>query len=271
MPKIWPYGRASTDKQIITPKAQQDRIQLFDKYQRDSGSWDDTWLLGDFLCDSDVSGTIPFRLREYGNVIFTQVQAGDVIVAADFDRAFRNVQDFLDTMGRLNQRNVGIIVLDLGRTTLDTTNPASKAMLTTLAAFKVYEIENRKKRITDAVNLLRKTRGVLQGNKLGWKLVPKPGDTRAKPEKIAVPNTAHRKVGAWLVQQIDVEGWGFRQCWRHLWHDPKTRFCLGKRQEISEWHVRTLYKLCKAGWPKTGDSDGASRHHARPCFDTTAS
>jgi DNA invertase Pin-like site-specific DNA recombinase len=269
MPRIWGSGRASTDKQIITPEAQHGRIKLFVKYQQDIGTWGADWVWVDFFCDSDVSGSVPFRKRPMGNYIFTNVQPGDVIVFADFDRAFRNTIDFLETMELLNQRQVGLIVLDIGKQPLDTTDPAQEAMLTTMAAFKRYEIRNRGKRVKDAMNHLRTTRGVLQGNKLGWKLVKQEG-TRGK---IAVPDQRARKVGAWIVHQVDVEGWGKRQCWQHLWRNKETRFCLGGKKEISEWHVTTLYKLHKAGWPKNGDSDGMKRNHQsrRPCFATTDS
>lgn len=268
MPRIFGVGRASTDKQTITPEAQNDRITLFLKYQREVGTWDDSYQWVNFFCDKAVSGSIPFRLRPYGNFVFTSVQPGDIIVAADFDRAFRDTVDFLETTALLRERKVGIILLDIGKTPLDTSDPAQEAMLTVMAAFKQYERRNIGKRINDAFDHLRATRGSVRP-KCGWKLVPKfPGSK----EKIAVPDQEMRKLGAWVVEQRDVHKKTTVECWRELWMNPKTRKIGGKEVGLSI--IRNAYWSAKHGWPQTGLSryrEGYVRPKRAPCLDTTAS
>ena len=265
MPRIFGLGRASTDKQVITPEAQHGRVELFIKFQKDIGTWGQSHEMAGFFCDKAVSGGLKMRLRPYGNYIFTHAQAGDIVIAADFDRCFRDTVDFLETTRIFKDRKIGLYLLDIGNAPIDMTEPAQEAMLTCMAAFKQYERRNIGKRINDAFNHLRATRGVVRP-KHGWKLIPNPHNSK---EKIAVPNQFDRKLAAWIAVQKEA-GRSWKDIWRELAFDKDVLRQYG-RKELSLTAVRGLHWSLKHGWPQTGSamlSPDYVRPKRAPCLDT---
>lgn len=66
---------------------------------------------------------------------------GDTLVVTKPDRLARSTMELLEIEAGLTKRGVGLMVLSMGGTTLDTRNPTSKLMLTILAGVAAWERE----------------------------------------------------------------------------------------------------------------------------------
>jgi DNA invertase Pin-like site-specific DNA recombinase len=66
---------------------------------------------------------------------------GDTVVVTKPDRLARNTAELLVIEADLTRRGVGLVVLSMGGTKLDTLNPTSKLMLTILAGVATWERE----------------------------------------------------------------------------------------------------------------------------------
>lgn len=67
------------------------------------------------------------------------IRTGDVLVVTKPDRMARSTADLLAYVEALKTKGCGLIVLSMNGTTLDTTSPTSKLMLTMLAAVAEFE------------------------------------------------------------------------------------------------------------------------------------
>lgn len=119
------------------------------------------------------------------------------IVCAKMTRAFRNVQDCLDTVEKLAKSGVRMIILDVLRgQALDTTDAQSKFMLTIIAAAAEFETALLSERISESNAHLQK-----QGFKIGelgygWRLpddAPPPGFPGRKRMK-PVPHPEEQRI-----------------------------------------------------------------------------
>lgn len=104
------YGRHSTIKQDMTQDAQRSRCLAYwrDRLVDDGVEW------GGWYYDASVSGGKPFSERERGRELFHLAQAGDHIVIAKLDRAFRRLSDGVNTLDQLADRGVYVHLLDIG-------------------------------------------------------------------------------------------------------------------------------------------------------------
>jgi DNA invertase Pin-like site-specific DNA recombinase len=68
-------------------------------------------------------------------------RAGDVLVVTKPDRLARSTADLLGIVATLEAKGVGLLVLSMGGTSLDTRNPTSKLMLTILGGVATWERE----------------------------------------------------------------------------------------------------------------------------------
>lgn len=67
-----------------------------------------------------------FRARPMGGNIYAAVKSGDVIIAPDASTVFISYSDMLNTLVDLEKRGVGMVILDTGCGTLDTTTCTGK-------------------------------------------------------------------------------------------------------------------------------------------------
>lgn len=120
---VFGYGRVSTVEQ--TAENQRQEIEQ-------SGHRVDYWF-----ADEGVSGKTSAALRPKFNEMLQQIRRGETLIVAKLDRLGRDALDVGMTMRKLAERDIRVIVLQLGQ--LDLTSPAGKAMLTMLSA--VAELE----------------------------------------------------------------------------------------------------------------------------------
>lgn len=69
------------------------------------------------------------------------VRAGDVLVVTKPDRLARSTAELLMIESDLTRRGVGLLILSMGGSPLDTRNPTAKLMLTILAGVAAFERE----------------------------------------------------------------------------------------------------------------------------------
>ncbi len=77
--------------------------------------------------------------REALEAAIDYVREGDTMVVTRPDRLARSVADLLDIVGRLKAKSVGLRVLSLGGSDLDTRTPTGRLMLTMLDAVAEFE------------------------------------------------------------------------------------------------------------------------------------
>ncbi|MBV5331759.1 recombinase family protein, partial [bacterium] len=119
------YGRVSTD----TQSTDNQRMELAQAgYQIPDEFW---------FSDHGVSGkTCATQRPEFSNLM-TRIRSGETLVVSKLDRLGRDAVDVMQTIRLLGDRNVKVVVLQLGST--DLTSAAGKLLLTMLAA--VAEME----------------------------------------------------------------------------------------------------------------------------------
>lgn len=165
------------------------------------------------------------------------------IVCAKMTRAFRNVQDCLDTVEKLGKSGVRMIILDVLRgQALDTTDAQSKFMLTIIAAAAELETALLSERITESNAHLQK-----QGFKIGelgygWRLpddAPPPGYPGRKRMK-PVPHPEEQRILFRLLKG-DLSTLSEREAARALKAEGIPTKKGGK------WHASTVASIRKTG------------------------
>ena len=125
MTVIFGYGRVSTD----TQSTDNQRIELAQAgYQIPDEFW---------FSDRGISGKTSAAQRPEFSNLLSKIRSGETLVVSKLDRLGRDAVDVMQTIRMLGDRNVKVIVLQLGST--DLTSAAGKLLLTMLAA--VAEME----------------------------------------------------------------------------------------------------------------------------------
>ena len=128
---VYSYLRASTAGQEVSIEAQSDQILA---YCRVRG-------LATPLAFEDpaTSSRRPFASRRAGGALVRTVRAGDHVVVAKLDRAWRSVTGCLTTVEHFSDLGVTLHLVDLGGASLDLSTAMGKLFLTMAAAFAEFE------------------------------------------------------------------------------------------------------------------------------------
>ncbi|MBE8907105.1 recombinase family protein [Enterobacter asburiae] len=116
------YGRVSTAQQ----DTENQRLELM------QAQWQIDYWFADI-----VSGKVPALQRKAFTQLLSKIRDGETLVVAKLDRLGRDAVDVLQTIRALAERNIRVIVHQLGTT--DLTSAAGKLLLSMLAA--VAEME----------------------------------------------------------------------------------------------------------------------------------
>lgn len=119
---IFGYGRVSRKDQTT----ENQKMEIDRKYPVDY------WYV-----DEGVSGAVEACKRPQFSQLLQQIRRGETLVVSKLDRLGRDAIDIGATLRDLENRQVSVIVLQLGE--LDMSTPVGKAMLTMLSA--VAELE----------------------------------------------------------------------------------------------------------------------------------
>lgn len=150
------YGRVSTSDQTSINQ----RLEI-----EHAGISIDYWY-----ADEGVSGKTQASQRPQFKTLLHQIRDGETLVVTKLDRLGRDAQDVNVTIKTLAQRNIEVIVLQLGK--LDLTSSAGKLMLNMLAA--VAEMERDL--------LVERTQAGLARARLEGKALGRPKKTTTKQQ-----------------------------------------------------------------------------------------
>ncbi len=92
------------------------------------------------------------------------VREGDVLIVAKPDRLARSTRDLPDIESDLSKRKIDLVILSMGGQRLDTRNPTSKLMLTTLSGLAEWEREIMLERQREGI-AKAKAEGTYRGRK----------------------------------------------------------------------------------------------------------
>lgn len=99
--------------------------------------------------------------RSQLQALLSWVREGDKVVITKMDRLARSTADLLNIINLLEEKRVGLIVLDQA---IDTSTPTGRLMLTMLGAIAEFENELRRERQKDGIDSALK-KGVVFGRK----------------------------------------------------------------------------------------------------------
>jgi DNA invertase Pin-like site-specific DNA recombinase len=120
---VFGYGRVSTIQQT----AENQKLELIN-----AGFQIDYWFE-----DVGISGKSTAKQRKQFALLLEKIRDGETLIVSKLDRLGRDAIDVLQTVKLLAERNIQVIVLQLGKT--DLTSSAGKLLLTMLVA--VAEME----------------------------------------------------------------------------------------------------------------------------------
>ena len=120
---VFAYGRVSTNQQT----AENQRLEIIN-----AGFKIDFWF-----ADEGVSGKVCSRQRKQFALMLEKIRDGETLVVSKLDRLGRDSIDVLQTVQYLSERNIKVIVLQLGST--DLSSSTGKLLLTMLSAVASME------------------------------------------------------------------------------------------------------------------------------------
>lgn len=115
----------------------------------------------DYIFKEKISGRNRDNRPEFNKLLET-VKEGDTLVVTKLDRFARSTKDALNTIEYLNEKGVGLIVLNMGGDKIDTTTPIGKLLVTVLSGIAEFEADMIKERQMEGI-ALAKQRGVYKG------------------------------------------------------------------------------------------------------------
>lgn len=167
------YIRESTDKQDLSPEAQESQLRLYCEMKG--------LAIIEVVHDVATSAGKPFQTRPAAGRLHAMVKAGRVeaVVALKLDRMFRDVVDCLTNVDLWDKRGVALHLLDMGGNAVDTRSSAGRFMLTVLAAAAEMERNRIGERTREAMAVKRKRREVYGPIPFGFarrgeRLIPDP-------------------------------------------------------------------------------------------------
>ena len=142
---IFGYSRVSTNEQ----HTENQRLEL-----------ESSGYKIDFYFEETVSGKTCISERKEFSKLLNQIRDGETLIVSKLDRIGRDAIDVLKTVKMLSERNIKIIVLNLGN--IDITSTSGKVLLTCLSAISEMELSLLKERVVAGLN-----RAKASGIKLG--------------------------------------------------------------------------------------------------------
>lgn len=120
---VFAYGRVSTNQQT----AENQRLEIIN-----AGFQIDYWF-----ADEGVSGKVCAKQRPQFALMLDKIRDGETLVVSKLDRLGRDSIDVLQTVQSLADRNIKVVVLQLGST--DLSSPTGKLLLMMLVAVASME------------------------------------------------------------------------------------------------------------------------------------
>jgi DNA invertase Pin-like site-specific DNA recombinase len=158
MKKIFGYARVSSQEQVngTSLDSQIEAIRAHAAMHE--------YTLVHIFVDAGVSGGLPLSDRPAGRELVGALATGEAqaVTICKLDRGFRSASDCLNNVEAWEKNAIGLCILNLAGTCVDTRTPAGKFMLTVLAA----AAEMEKNQINERCSEGRKARKA-EGKRIG--------------------------------------------------------------------------------------------------------
>ncbi|WP_158292233.1 recombinase family protein [Paracraurococcus ruber] len=155
---VFGYVRVSTAEQ-----ASDDRSSLETQRRKISAAAEMASIeVTEFIEELGISGSLPLALRPAGGPLLTRMRAGDRLIVAKLDRAFRNADDALATSRQLQARGIDLVIVDMGSDPV-TQNGVSRLFFGMLALVAEFERERIRERVTEGKAAKRRAGGHIGG------------------------------------------------------------------------------------------------------------
>lgn len=226
-PIAYAYGRVSTGKQEVSIEAQAHQAKAF--YDWRLQPLGPTW--GGWYADTAVSGATKLLQRTAGKALCERLRAGDHVIFAKMDRAFRSAMDQAVMLEWFKKKGVKPHFLDAG---VDATTPVGEMVLGILAHVAQWERSRIGERVRQA-NGERRRQGQAGKVKasLGFKIVTRGGRRFEEFD-----------FGDLLTMKFIWESWQQG----HSIEDIRVKVILGNRElgGQSTWSPRRVWKCATA-------------------------
>lgn len=256
MPRLYKYLRHSDDAkdQPNSREAQLRAIQLWIDLQATQGSAMSLLVDGGEFYDCDVSGGIELFKRQAGAVLKSRLQPGDVIVAAKWDRVFRDLRDGINTLHWLGEQGISIVCIDLN---VDTRTAAGYMVAVNMLNFANFERKRIGERTKEGLAVIKHNKGVAISYRCpwGWKRVRR-GEQKRKdgqPYATIVPDVKERYLCQDVVRLHEEKKMSFQQIATFF-----TRNGRKSKKGKTTWSLdmtRFCYLAAKAGFPCGPNTD----------------
>ena len=137
-----------------------------------------------------ASGTNAERLQLLQSLDFAR--EGDTLIITEIDRLARSTADFLSIVDQLENKGVGLRVLDFGGREIDTKSPADRLIITLFAGFAQFERDLMRERQRVGIEAAKRA-GKYKGRKATAR--EKLPEIKAMLAKGVKPAEAAKKVG----------------------------------------------------------------------------
>lgn len=190
------YGRMSTDKQQMSPEVQERRVRDWVAERiADGGLPKDAEFVGMFV-DAAVTSQKDLLERKAGQHVLSVLGAGDLIVVAKFDRAFRSPADCERTLRKCKEAGIAFRFIDVA---LDEQSANGQLFAGMLALAAKYERDMRSETTKDALAYRRQTGHAQCLPPWGWKIDAKEkGERTVRMKRLYADRTGRNIANACL-------------------------------------------------------------------------
>lgn len=165
--KVIGYGRASTDKQQLSPEVQKELVMnWFNQNKTNEKRFPNGAYFHEFLVEQ-ISASVGLLCRPVGQHLITSLGAGDVVVFAKFTRAFRSAADAEQSLDAFKAAGIQAVFLDLQ---IDTATPNGQFIAGIMGAAGRLERDLSAERTKEALQAMkRQGKPVNAMAPIGWK------------------------------------------------------------------------------------------------------
>jgi DNA invertase Pin-like site-specific DNA recombinase len=232
-PRVFHYERASTKKQEASPETQKETALKYALFNN----------LGDVthFVDAATTGKIPWDERDAGKALFRQLRAGDHVILAKLDRAFRKLSDCVTVLEKFESMGVKLHICNLMGGAIDLSSPMGRFMIHILAAFAELERAFISERTKDGIRN-RKHRGFKYSRHPGYGFRWEKRILRGKVERVRVPDDDERNVmRAILRLRMQDQPLSWKEIADHLTRNLKL-----KTKDNGPWGISRVRRACEA-------------------------
>ena len=167
----------------VSTAAQTDGTSLDEQRKRTEGVAQVCGLqLERVFSDEAVSGSVALDDRPAGRELVKVLRAGDTVVVAKLDRAFRDASDALTRADAWKRAGVKLILCDLGCDPVNNGSGVSRMMFGMLALFAEFERARIAERIAEGKAAKRAKGGWTGGRPFGHRVVGRGKEARLEPD-----------------------------------------------------------------------------------------